>query len=260
MKEVAVIGNSHVGALKEGWDQIAADHPGVALRFFAVPKPLEAACGLDGLTYGLSADAPARLGQQATQINGDTAVDLADCDIVLYAGREFPFQTFRSLIGHYDIDGLVETGRTRHISLPAFKALSAPLFAPLVPDAAWRDLPGAGRSLYLALKPMISERAREAEESPAFWRAWLADPAPHMAYYDGLLTLFADHLAQAGIGFFRQPPPTLCAEGLTKAAFNRNARKLAAGQPATDLMHMNADYGIAFLRAFFAETGLAGSA
>ncbi|PJN96602.1 hypothetical protein CNY89_01585 [Amaricoccus sp. HAR-UPW-R2A-40] len=37
MTRVAVVGNSHLGAIKLGWEQVSARHPEMQVEFFAAP-------------------------------------------------------------------------------------------------------------------------------------------------------------------------------------------------------------------------------
>lgn len=86
---ICVLGNSHVGSLKLGWNLIEQDYPGIKITFFAAR-----ACGLEHLTVrkGMLIPSNAHLKKSLRHTSGGhEAIDLSLFDICLIYGLRFSF-------------------------------------------------------------------------------------------------------------------------------------------------------------------------
>jgi len=90
MMRVAVIGSSHVGAIKEALPQIKAAYPDVRLTFFAVPGGVFRRCVLRG---GIFRTKPASDAEAALifKVNGELSLDLAGFDHIWIVGYRFAY-------------------------------------------------------------------------------------------------------------------------------------------------------------------------
>ena len=218
---VAIVGTSHVAALKQGWAQAAPRWPGVSARFFGVLGRQFARLRLDrDLRLG-AGDRPKFAGSIA-RINGTDHIELGGAD-------------------------------PRRMTLPAFRAIAAALAEESVPAKAWRGW--SGPRLFVALTPMPTpERLADQKNriDPAGRIA--ADPAGVRAAVEIFDDAFEAALAPHGVSLLRQPAETLGPDGFTLPSFSRGSRRIANDAPHEDgdHLHMNGDYGALCLDAFLA--------
>lgn len=250
MTRIAVVGNSHVGAIKLGWDRVAERHPDLQVEFFAAP-------GIQFLrlkmlaprVFGLPPEAPEEQRKRLQRLNGRSSVDLSAADVVLLVGRPWGFSTAAELLAGHEVDGLPET-----TPKPASKRLSAAAFAAFceaialhqgVPGPGWRGWQPP-RVLQLG-RPHPGEAVMDNYTVPEFrsWRLLGRSPAKFAAgmavYFDALKRA----LAAEGIGLLPQPAASLGPSGLTHDALMRAAPRLIEGEYDPDnATHANADYGV----------------
>ncbi len=249
---VAIVGTSHVAALKQGWAQAAPRWPGVSARFFGVLGRQFARLRLDrDLRLG-AGDRPKFAGSIA-RINGTDHIELGGADAVLRVGLDNRRLALLRILGDMDVDGLRETGAPRRMTLPAFRAIAAALAEESVPAKAWRGW--SGPRLFVALTPMPTpERLADQKNriDPAGRIA--ADPAGVRAAVEIFDDAFEAALAPHGVSLLRQPAETLGPDGFTLPSFSRGSRRIANDAPHEDgdHLHMNGDYGALCLDAFLA--------
>lgn len=260
MTRIAVIGNSHVASLRNGWEQVGHRHDAIHLDFFAAPHPgfNELELG-PGLRFGIpEGGVGARTARLIRTINGRDAIDLGEFDLVFWAGFRWPAMALAAVGGHFEIDGLGGGDAALVMSEPAFDAVLADLIDGMLPPSAWR---GWSRPRLVCLSQASFCETCLADERAIFdpWRiAQRGDrvlPRVIETFFDRAARRFAD----CGIALLRQPATTLAPSGLTETCHRIGATRLVNGapQPATDQAHMNAAFGGAYLDAALADLGLA---
>jgi hypothetical protein len=256
VRRIIIIGNSHVGALKLGWDLCAGDYPGTEVTFFAVPGSNFAEMRLGpgrrfGLPDGIDPESPAL--KSTLKVNGATAIDLSAADHVVWAGYEWRQSVLASLLVDHDIDGIREAGAGSLMSRAAFDAVCAAMAANMVPGRAWHDW--TAPDLYILARPVPSEDCLQVQEGGkrGRWHRALRDGTPFGpaldAYFDAAARVFADR----GIVLMRPPVSVRAPSGFTQAHFSRGSIRLGNRRPHPDedLQHMNAAYGVTCLRILF---------
>lgn len=252
MTRLAIVGNSHVGALKRAWDEMEPKPEGVELAFFAVPDRLQRRFRLsDDLVYApgprTRSERP-EIAEAAEKINGASSIDLAPCDaVVLYGGSLFQSE-LATVIGTYDVDGCRAAGAPRRMSLAAFEAFCESYAEAALPASRWIGT----RIPRLAVfpRPLPAEGA-EMSSDPLFapWSAVAARPEGARAMVERIFTAMAAAHARHGIDFLRQPAETLTPIGLTSGEYTKGSSRLNSERhPDEDVTHMNALYGALCLR------------
>ncbi|MEL6478531.1 MAG: hypothetical protein AAFR17_14475, partial [Pseudomonadota bacterium] len=229
---IAVVGNSHIAALKDAWVEMAPAHPALDITFFGAPQ---VEMGKMTLDHNLRlAIPPKRLDAETkdllTRINGRCALSLARFDIVLRAGVTSPWFQFPQVIAARDVDGLRETGARERLSRAAFDAVLAALAETSRPAKNWRKW--TGPALYFMPLPATSESCRGSERKLYRPHAALAERSDGACQIHDLLFDAVERvLDEENITLLRQPADTLTEAALTQARFKTGARRLRDGTP-----------------------------
>ena len=225
-RNICVLGSSHAGSLRKGWDRLRGEFPAIELTFFA-----SRAKGLDGLSLenGALTPGPPRLRSDISFTSGGrNTVAVGDYDLFLIYGLLMipPLNRF------FGAEIVSRTCQHAFESSIAFKLASlirsvssAPIYIGHQPQFAPGD------------KVVNRSRHLDYEESLAMMRKVL--PLP-------------------GIVLLEQPAATFANTWNTKNEFLSGAVTLDVGdehsnkaRPADDRVHMNAAFGEIYLRAFF---------
>lgn len=255
MTRLLVIGNSHTGALKEGWPAVAPDFPGVKLSFFVAPQPSFRACRREGTGFGLPADCDPHARRIVEKLNGTDRIDLAGFDAVAWGGFPWSLPRVADILVTYDIDGLRDSDAPRRMSQAAFRAACDDIARDSLPPEPWRNtLP----PLFVITRPVPSEALLDEGHKPTKWRRALRGGrsiAPALAVFAEAV---GRALGEIGIGYVPPPRDTIGPLGLTPARFARGSSRLASGHAhdEDDIGHMNGDYGALVLRDLMTRIGV----
>lgn len=209
---VCVIGNSHAGALRRGWEALRPEPDGIRPTFFASPgRSLAHLRQEDGR---LVPTLPSVARYLALTSGGPTNIVLADFDAFVLAGLAF----------------LLPRPDRRHSAAVRYAtchdAWSASLSARLV--GLIRQASAA--PVLVAHNPLPTERSAPARLDPMGYEATLA--------------ALQDDIVPPGVQLLPQPAATRTDDWLTRAEFRSGAATLLGeGVPDHDTTHMNARFG-----------------
>lgn len=259
MPKLTIIGTSHAGALKSGWDKVAADHPDWTVAFFAAATHYFRRLHLTKRwRFGVkkSADTGSQLAKVVRTVNGVLSTDLASADVVLWAGFGRPLTDVVGFVGTQDVEGLLETGAGAVLPRAEFDAFCDQLIARSMPEARWLGRKRPRLVLHNSPNPDASLLDADGEKLPG-WAAFARRPGDKRPLFDAFHERYTAALSGVGVALLRQPATTLEPSGLTGAAFARGSRRLRTGKEhgETDHSHMNAHYGALALTAFFDMAG-----
>lgn len=229
--KIAVLGNSHSICIKQGWDRLRGQLDGVEMTFFA-----SEGASLDGLRCegGALVATNAKLQEALHYSSGGISEIVAgsyDVFLTCGLGRAFPRVPahLSSAVRNLCLQDWAEASLIATVSAMLRTLTPAPIYAIHVPAAA------AGFS-----RP----------------------DAPVSAPYDERFQQAAIAFDRIGVCLLPQPASTLEQNGFTKPEFAvGSTRWTVFGNkppklyPATDIVHMNADFGEIVMRAFFARLG-----
>lgn len=258
MMRLLIAGNSHVGALRKGWDRLAAEHAGnVAVSFFAMDANRLGRMVFTQGRYGVPDGAQDPEILRLTQaINGCRAVVLAEHDHVLLASAPFRDYGLARVLSQFDVDGLAPAAGRRRLSWAAFEATLDDLIRAgetTLPIQAWaRALPGRV-SLLIWPRPVEAvRRAVPAKGQANPWQAVTLDDAAMRRALDCLEARLTRFYQGLGVRVQPRPPAVLNAAGFTAPRFKTGSMPLSGSAvlPDHDFIHMNAEYGAIVLRDF----------
>lgn len=255
MIRLAILGNSHIAALRLAWRTLASRHPDVQITFFGGVTPVLSAMTLDARHhFGLHDPGLVSEGDRAKtqQLFGALSVDLTGIDSLALCGLPWGIEEMLALTDAFDIDGLIETGAPRHLSIRAFEGIARDVALRGLPESVWQHWPG--RKILMP-RPMPPERVQDGDS--AWSEQWRRVTPRGMAV---VMQRYRDlHAAVAegrGYDLCHQPGTTLTTAGLTEDRFNEAPPKfgnLQAQRRADDRVHMNAEFGARWLDSLIAR-------
>lgn len=253
MTKVAILGHSHVGALKLGWDQLQSTYPDVEITFFASTGTAARGMGLIKMQFGYHTDEP----HEEECIFGNSGarrIDLTTFDHVIYAGREMQEEDLADVLALYDIDGAPQAGLERRMSASAFEALLEALSQQRIKPRPWQNW--GTPQLWIQPKPYPDTRCLESG-APRYlpWCRLCATPERlhwmRARYWPRLTEAFA----KSGAHLLPHPQDTMTDIGLTDPAYSEGALRLLDGSrhPEEEFDHMNSAYGVLVMKNFLSR-------
>lgn len=267
MTRIIVYGDSHIGAFKDGWEQIRADFPGVGVEFFGLPHPHVRDIKLlpDGTitvprTEDGSTDASIDM---ARRLFGRSEIDAGSADLVIWAGYRWPSVELAGILGEMAVDGVFEADRPRRMSRALFDACVGALAAG-APPRQWVRV--FGKRLMFALRANPSETCLAMppalERTP--WERLAAGHGDARPAFAALSEAVRQAALESGLRCLPQPAETLTPSGLTAGRWSRGSRRLVESgkrHNTEDYVHMNGAYGALCLAEVLRDVpGRAGSA
>lgn len=250
MKQLLILGSSHVAALKQAAQGFDAQAQGIELSFFAMAAP-NFRLGRVGKRGVFTPNWRTRADRDFIErVNGGRTVDLSDFDHVLVVGFRFSLGDLAWLLLEHDILEGTDTGKSQKCSENFAQACIDHLVAREL--ALVTNCLGPDRNYILTDAPYpaisIGERADSYAPASAL-SAFMAHPdAPVL--FDYWQQAVAEAVQAAGYRWLPQPEDTVAGPFATKADFTRNAAHIGGGDFGNaDHRHMNADFGLQILQA-----------
>lgn len=252
---VAVLGNSHLAALRDGWESLRAAHPDVTLDFYgAAQRDLRP---LDVTPAGIEPrKAEARASFRQTS-GGPERIAFAGLGAVVIVGLAFGFRQALEIYPGHGTWRLSPAPDRVMLPEDVFRAaLAARLGATLAAETARAIHAAGGPPVFLMPQPNYADAFPEAPSSPAQGPDQTAlRIATSAGDGPGLEALWraaaADAAAGAGAHLLAIPPTMLTRGCLMEAVWSIGSRPLHTAQGpahrADDHWHMNAAYGRAVL-------------
>lgn len=259
-KKIAIIGKSHVAALKKASEAVSTDYHGLELTFFAAPGPLFRNLELDPVNRVFGAIHDDTLTSKKLsllrKLNKTDKLKLEGFDAIVLAGIEVKESINAQILRRFSIDGTDHSKPSRRLSMPAYRAMLSELVAEALPEPGWRNLQGP--KIFATPTPRVAENCVDVDNTiivpPINVKSWVP-LVQHSLTQPDIFTVYIEVLRQgfaaAGITFVPNPDETYGKTGLTKAEFARGAvsfRSIRNTGADFDSKHMNADYGELCLR------------
>lgn len=229
---VAVIGSSHVGAIKEALPQIKAAFPGVLLTFFAVPGGVFRRCKLRRGIFWTKpeSDAEANL---ILHVNGELSLDVSDFDHIWVVGYRFAYgAVLQAWINAQD----AQTRMLEELSASVERIASQ--F-------------GEDKRITLTPAPYPALRTRAPGPKHEMRMARIQRHPDRDQIFQDYETALVELVRAAGYKSVLQPSTTRGAPFATDNRFLIGAKDFRHGETLDgDLRHMNHAYGLAIFAAF----------
>lgn len=253
MTRIAVVGHSHVGALKLGWDQICGDYPDVEMIFFASTGAAARGMGLKDMMFGFHTETP-----DDDEIifgnSGARRIDFTTFDHVLFGGRELREDELADVLSVYNIDTAPQADLERRMSLSAFDAILEAFCQTRIKHESWHNWETP--RLWIHPQPYPDERCLESGDLKFLsWCVLCADTERLLwmrtRYWQKLTAAFE----RTGATLLPHPAETLTDVGLTDPAYSLGARRLldSSIHAQEEYNHMNAEYGVLVMKHFLSR-------
>ncbi|MCB2128848.1 MAG: hypothetical protein KDE03_07155 [Rhodobacteraceae bacterium] len=237
MTRILIVGNSHVAALRLGWELLKGScRQSISVDFLAAPgrnfSKLQR--GTDS-RFGLlePESVPSKTLEIMRRINRELVVDLESYDDILLVGAYFqPNQALSLLDAKGD-------------AVDTVLANSGRLAEPFLRNRIRRIVDSAPQPEFcLALRrARVTLLLKPRQTVQAARNAGLS-PAGLGAIYNLHAKLVAHRLSESGIAFLPQPIASLDGSGLTLDHFSSGSKRLSGeAHPDEDGNHMNDDFG-----------------
>lgn len=250
MIRVAIIGRSHVGALKLGWDKVADQYPDHEVSCFASIGSARSKIRLIGKVYGYHNDTPAP-DEIIFSHPEARRIDLAQFDHVIHAGYPTREEVLSTIFEDYDIDGAPQGGAPNRMSASAFSALIDILVERRMMNSKWFDW--AQPRIWVNPKPYPDMRCLQGDD-PDFehWQQLCKDRALLDWARKEYTRRLHDTFVQRGITLLPHPAESIAACGLTDTHYSKGSFGIRRNRThdERDFAHMNADYGALVMQDF----------
>jgi hypothetical protein len=262
MSRICFIGNSHLAAVKLGWDAVQRDYPGIEADFFGAPtRQFENIAVEDGLLVAKAAEAERFLRSTS---GGRASAALLDYDVVVLVAMGFSFAIALDVYASYRADDQKNSDGEFELVSPAYfdeiaKARFAHASAVTYLKKIRKALQGRDTKIWLYPEPMpcISVLTSDVVPASKLETLRIASLKQAVAWHDeeALLRAFAAmraDLAQRGHAIFEQPAETRISTIFSRPEYARGSvrltKNLNRAHPEDDYMHMNANYGAIVVR------------
>ncbi len=248
--KLCIIGDSHTGALKLGWDKLATGYPDWQCEFYGGHHPLASLSLRDAEL--VSSDWKARWLFRYTS-RGHTSIalsrfgafavvgfDLSTRSLIQILSRHRPYElagpdseVISASCLRAAIRGAIQTGRALQIARMIRSSSDAPIF--------------------LITTPQASEGIIDAAPDTYRRQNLIANPALQTTFYNAYLEASATVEAAEGFRFIQQPAQTLIRDAYTVHHYATSAVGFSGRKREPDMYHMDRDYGAAMMEALFSE-------
>ncbi len=250
MKRLCLIGNSHLAAMKLGWDRLRESYPGMSLTFFGSRGG--EACKNLRLVKGALVPSQRDAENFRWTSGGLGEIELGDYDQFAVVSLGFrPQNVYQVARGCSFADARLDQSKL---------LVSRECFADAITDALLRSTAAAVTTTIRAAadKPVLllpqAASSIETTKTEHFRAAYGAAPAQCWAVLSRLWTECATSMAsRLGAAIMFQPPETVRNYFFTAHEFCRGSLRLTQDfskrHPDDDFTHMNADYGVVMMKS-----------
>jgi hypothetical protein len=249
MIQTCVIGNSHIAALKVGWESIKTDFPEETLTFFGAPGLKMN--GLRPFEGSLVTDWPEVKASLKRTSQGKSQIDSALYDRFIVCGMRYSIDKALQLYDNYRTEPESKDDR-EPISLHCFmRAIEDNLRASVAIRTVEKLRAITHSPIALIPAPLRSEDSKSETLKRIYDKR-----SPQ--YICDLFARISDEFSKKfAFRLFPQPEMTKATPFETKSAYSRELVRLvapvAADDDDEDFDHMNAEYGAIVLRAVLSD-------
>ena len=253
LSRIAIFGNSHVGAWRDAWQEMADANPGVEITFFSVPQKIHSRFRImktgQFAAWKISENECSRL----IEINGRDHLQLEEFDRHLWVGANWEPEYAVMVAASGDFEGLeTDTGSRPAYSKPFLNAIferkAAEVLASSKVDLDHKIRPDLhGRPIYAETCQSSLHRLYDA------WRLTAEMGKARIAFLDYYELVITRYFAKRGINFLPPPHNLRSDTGATNPkylAFGGGLESLKQPEHRGDFSHMNKTYGAACLQRY----------
>lgn len=253
MPRIAIFGNSHVGAWRDAWPEMAIANPGIEITFFGVPEKIHTRFRVmktgQFAAWRISELERARL----IEINGRDHLQLEEYDRHLWVGTKWEPEYAVMVADSGDFDGMEnETSSRPAYSIPFLNAIFELKAGDMLVNSKINFDSEILPDLYG--RPIYAETCQSSHHR--LYHAWrlTADRGPaRVAFLNHYEEVITQYFAKKGLNFFVPPQSLRSDTGATNSEYLASGRGLASlkkPEHRGDFSHMNKAYGAACLQRY----------
>ena len=224
--KIAIISNSHAGALKKAWEILRFDNSDIEIDFYAAAGKLMRDFKIQGREF--SSENQKLLDSIRFTSGGKNSLYIDHYDIFLLYGMDAGQYIYREIFYSYDF-------KNYFLNKLASKSTSWSVFEQLVS--------ATDKKIFLGHNPLLAkERKNTRDES---------------AYVKGIALINEFVYSKFGAEMITQPTETIANGVNTAIEYSLNSEKLDVGKKvddkfhdSSDMSHMNTDFGLLYLESF----------
>ncbi len=244
------IGNSHLAAIRKGWDAISADYPDVRLNMFASPG---ASLTRTYLSDGHLCAADSDVRESLLRTGGRERIPLTGYDFFVVVGCNIRIDQLWELFSTHNF---VEANGQLVSRELLSAALSARFRKSCAAQLVRKIRAATAVPILVVAHPYPDFRFLERPRGKGF-----ADvkQAGALGELKAIFERACESALEGRAEMVFQSPSTVVEEVFTREAFGARAPRLVPGNvehAQQELLHMNADYGVAMLQRLFAVVGI----
>jgi hypothetical protein len=253
---ICFVGNSHLAAVKLGWDVVGPHYPRVECLFYgASRRKMNDVIVDDGMLVPTSDTLAAEL----AQVSGGTAnLRLNDFDAICLVGLLFGFLVPLGITQHFRTYSMFPLKKqSRLVSRACLRQIYRERMEGTIAIKLARMIrPASSAYLLLVQAPIPGEKLVSTDP-------WVHAPADQVrSSIAGAFEIYQSAVgelgASEGIRIISQPANTLSPNGLTRDEFSRGSARLESQTRFADdnLSHMNRDFGALMIREVMKAAGI----
>lgn len=224
--KIAIISNSHAGALKKAWDVLRFDNSDIEIDFYAAAGKLMRDFKLQGRKF--SSENQKLLDSIRFTSGGKDSLDIEHYDIFLLYGMDAGHYIYRDIFYSNDF-------KKYFLNKLASKSTSWNVFRQLIPVT--------DKKIFLGHNPLIAKERKNNRDASAYVRG--IELTNEFVY------------SKFGAEMIAQPTETIVNGVNTAIEYSINSEKLDVGKKvddkfhdSSDMSHMNTDFGLLYLKSF----------
>jgi hypothetical protein len=254
MTRIAIVGNSHVAALKMGWDLIENNYQHLDIVFFASVGKAAQDRELKGKVFGFLKPKPAP-NETIFGNHSERSIDLAKFDHVLRVAEPKKESLLSVVLENTVVDGWPKDGREHHMSQTVFESLVEYTAQKQIVSTDWRNW--SSPKVTICPAPYPDERCVNHERPAriARWRVLAKRPDEMLWLRKMYVEKHRAWTEKYNIGLLMQPEETIAKNGLTKKSYSEGSFRMDANEMETneEHIHMNAEFGKLMLEKYFSQ-------
>lgn len=243
---ICFIGDSHIAAIRHGWDRLRDEYPEIAITFFSAQRSRFAHLAVCGGTLVPQDEDLREVMRRSCNFE---PVITADYDRYVLCGLEFSTMHIVKQLGHFRSEDQASDKRAPVSSGCYLRAIAGCLRESMSMQVARKVRAITSRPLTIFFGPRVNDE----NEQTIYARLRESGDAARVAGY--FLEAAAAVCGEVDADFIQQPPQTLSDPLQTLSVYAKDAPREFNITPRPegrkDYQHMNGAYGELMLRALF---------
>jgi len=247
-QRICIIGDSHAGAFKLGWESIKNEFPSVEVTFLAIARGKMKHLKNEGTR--LYFDRP-NLIERIEMLGFSAEIDVSEYDLFLVVGMMEPLHPLILFQREHALPGQPDNSKRQHVSEEMYIDAWQEQFRSTPMNNVLSKLQTSGiKKSYVIFKPLISNEIIEQNRTASrIYTELMNDAADNNRIWSLIERSMKGVLGENT--YIPQPAETTVGGLLTQAQYSAGSTRLRSDEEQhddEDIKHMNGEYGAVCLR------------